>query len=123
MLIDRGFMSSRRFFTIALLASSLGQLLMVVPNLYGSLAIRVMHDFGDGIAGLVFNLGISRLFNVEKIGGLSSLVTFTALLSSAVGALVFSHIGELWGYQYSIVGGGLSIALVLFLITGYRQEL
>lgn len=114
----------RKLILLAFLMSGLGQLLMVVPEVHFSLAMRIMHEIGDGIAGLFFAIGLTKLFEHNKLGGLSSMATFTNILASSLGALIFSRIGELYGYQYPILAGGISalIAFALMLSIGPLQE-
>jgi MFS family permease len=98
----------RKFIVTAFLMSGLGQLLMVVPEVHISMLMRIIHEAGDGIAGLFFAIGLTRLFESSKLGGLSSMATFTNILASSLGALIFSRIGELYGYQYPMIAGGIS---------------
>lgn len=97
---------------------------MVVPEVHFSLAMRIVHEIGDGIAGLFFAIRLTKLFEHNKLGGLSSMATFTNILASSMGALIFSRIGELYGYQYPIIAGGISalIAFALMLSIGPLQE-
>jgi MFS family permease len=115
-LVDRNVIDLKKLVIIAFMASGAGQALMVVNNVYFSMAMRIIHETGDGIALLTFSVALSRMFRVEKIGGLSSLVTFTNILASSLSALIFSRVGEIFGYHYPIVIGGLAALSASFLL-------
>ncbi len=121
---DRDTIHPRKLIMLAFLLSGLGQLLMVVPEMHFSLVMRILHETGDGIAGLFFAIGLTKLFEPHKLGGLSSMATFTNILSSSLGALIFSRIGELYGYQYPIMAGGIAAlcAYALMLSIGPLHE-
>lgn len=122
-LVDRGYVNTRRSFILAFMASAFGQFFMLVPSASASLAVRVIHDIGDGIASLCFLVSLRKMFKVERIGGLSSLVMLATVISSSTGMLVFSRIGEAYGYQYSITGGGIAIVLAIMLLLIHREDM
>jgi MFS family permease len=103
-----------RVAALAFVVSSLGQVLMVVPNLYCSIAMRFLHETGDGIVATLILTEISALFEIDRIGGLSSLVSLSGILAQSLGILVFSIIGDIWGHQYSMLLAGLTTLLPVF---------
>jgi MFS family permease len=121
-LVDRNMIDLKKLVIIAFMASGIGQALMVVNNVYLSMVMRILHEIGDGMALLTFSVALSRMFGVEKIGGLSSLVTFTNILASSLAALFFSRVGEVYGYQYPIIIGGLAavVASIMMLTESFR---
>lgn len=123
LLIDRRGVSLKSLFLVAVLMSGFGQLLMVVHNIYLSDAVRVIHDIGDGIVGVLFMVILTEFFKKERIGGLSSMVTFSAIISQSVGTLFFSRIGEDFGQQYSIILGSVSIFVAFILMWMNRNSL
>ncbi|MFH0803086.1 MAG: MFS transporter [bacterium] len=111
-----------RMTILAFTLSGLGQILMVLHPLSLSLFMRILHETGDGIAATLLLIGMAARFDVERIGGLSSLVTLFNILSQSLGALVFSQVGEHFGYQVSMVAGGFSALLPIFLYLAAKPQ-
>lgn len=99
-----------------LIASGMGHILMVYPNLYFSFFWRVIHGIGDGIIALVMYLGINKLFHLERIGGNASLITMITMAGIFVGSLFFGPLGEKAGYGYPLVISGVITIFILPLI-------
>lgn len=122
-LIDKEVVNIRKIIYVAFLSSGFGQILMVSNNVYFSEVMRIIHEIGDGLAGLVFMLGLARMFTKEKMGGLSSLVTFANILSMSISTMILSRVGESFGYQYSVVIGGISAVFACFLLFVFRKDI
>lgn len=121
-LLDRHGGSLRSLTVIAFLCSGLGQILMVVPWLPVSFALRIVHEAGDGIAGTLLLTEMANRFAVSRIGGLSSLVTLCTITAQSLGLLVFSRVGELYGHHVAIAAGGFAALAPLVLLGWTRKE-
>ena len=110
------------FLTVALLASGSGQILMTWPNLSWSFAMRALHGFGDGLILMETYTTIARLFQVDRIGGNSSLISLTTTLGVLVGSLIFGPLGANLGYQAPlIISGFISVALLPVAYAGLKE--
>jgi MFS family permease len=99
-----------------LIASGIGNILMVYPDLIFSFSWRVIHGIGDGIIALVMYLGIRRLFHLERIGGNASLISMSTMIGIFVGSLIFGPLGEKAGYGYPLAISGIITILILPLL-------
>jgi MFS family permease len=65
---------------------------------------------------------ISRLFQVERVGGHSGLISLVTTLGTAVGSLIFGPIGAQMGYEWPlIISGGTSLALLPLAYWGLKE--
>lgn len=113
LMLEKNHFHFRKIFFYGLFLSGITQILMTVPTVALSAAIRMVHGVGDGAMNIVMFYGIRRLFQVEKIGGSNSIITLAGILGSFVGALIFGHLGEVYGFQIPfIISGIISISLV-----------
>jgi MFS family permease len=112
----RGGVHAQSFLYSGLIASGLGHILMVSPNLLFSFSWRVVHGIGDGIIALVMYLGINRLFHLERIGGNASLISLITMIGVLVGSLIFGPLGERIGYGYPLVITGIITIFILPLL-------
>ncbi len=92
---------------VGLLLSGLGHVVMVVPWPLASWAVRLLHEAGDGIAGVVLFLLLFRIFPRERIGGLASFVATATIVGRLVGTLGFAPLGDALGYRWPLVVSGL----------------
>lgn len=107
---------------IGLLLSGTFHILMTDSNLYFSFFSRVIHEAGDAFLSICLYLGISRIFSLERIGGLSSLITFTNTLAMSLGALIYGHVGEKYGYEWPLILSGIGTLLALILVRVWKKE-
>jgi MFS family permease len=106
---DKGL--DRRLLTAAgLLMSGFSQILMCVQPVWFSLVWRCVHGVGDGLIVVVMYSGISRLFNIGRIGGHNSGVNFVMMVGSFAGSLVFGPVGERLGYEVPLMATGVVVA-------------
>lgn len=96
-----------------LFISGVGMTFMVTHNFWASISFRALHGVGDGILTIVMYLKISELFSSERMGGNSGLFLLAQTLGNAVGAIMFGHIGQTFGYHVPMI---LSGAIIVFLI-------
>jgi MFS family permease len=118
--LDRRRGSLQSLTITAFLCSGLGQVLMVVPNIYLSFVLRIVHEIGDGMAGAILLTEMARRFRIDCIGGQSSLVTLSTILAQSLGLFIFSQTGQHWGHDWSMIAGGLAAAapVMILLIAG-----
>ncbi len=108
-----GRLSPLTFLSLALLTSGIGHILMTIPHVALSLAWRLVHGFGDGLILMESYTTIARLFQVERMGGNSSLISLVSVSGSFAGALLFGPLGAAWGYQWPLIlSGCISLALI-----------
>ncbi|MDQ7825282.1 MAG: MFS transporter [Candidatus Eremiobacteraeota bacterium] len=120
--MDRNHIDTWKIMETGFFASGLGMILMVNHNVYLSASMRMVHEFGDGIAAVAFLVGLSRLFRSDRIGGLSSAATFTNIIASSMGALIFSKVGEVTSYSVPVICAGISALLASFLLYRFRAS-
>jgi MFS family permease len=110
------------FLAVALVCSGSGHILMTVPDLPWSFAMRALHGFGDGLILMETYTTISRLFKVERIGGSASLISLITTLGVLAGSLIFGPLGAGYGYAAPlIVSGVISLALLPLAYAGLRE--
>jgi len=110
------------FLALALVFSGSGHILMTVPNLPWSFAMRALHGFGDGLILMETYTTVSRLFHVERIGGNASLISLATTLGVFAGSLIFGPLGATYGYAWPlIVSGAISLALLPMAYAGLRE--
>ncbi|MBA2847662.1 MFS family permease [Thermosulfuriphilus ammonigenes] len=103
-----------------LFASGVGHIGMVWPQVPISLAFRLVHGLGDGFIAVVSYVGIARLFRIERIGGNAGLITFSIMLGSFIGSLIFGPLGERYGYGTPLAISGLITLGLIPLALIYR---
>ena len=112
--IDSGGSHKKSFF-IGLILSGAGHIMMVFPPVTLSFAFRVLHEIGDAMAAVCYNLSFSKIFKVERISGETgaayTIITFGAVL----GALIFGPLGYAYGFMWPLVISGV-LSIVAFLI-------
>jgi MFS family permease len=114
-LVDRK-VSHRKFFFGGFLISGVGHILMTFPVLPLSFIFRVIHEVGDGLAGVGYYVSFSKLFKKERVSGESGFGYSVIATGATIGSLIFGPMGYEYGFQWPlIVSGMLSIASVLLL--------
>lgn len=108
---------NRKLVPLAMLMSGAGLILMVRPNVYASLAFRILHEVGDGLLAALVVLYISRLFERRTIGGSAGLLLALQVAGHAVGALFFSSLGARAGLPAAFTVAG--VILVANAVFGY----
>ncbi len=120
-LYDRG-VSVERLLYPGLIASGLGHIMMVYPDVMVSFVWRVIHGIGDGVVMLIMYVGIGRLFHVDRVGGNASLIYLVTLIGSFAGALICGPLGERLGYWVPLALSGVITMLLLPLLIWWRKR-
>jgi len=100
-----------------LATSGIGHVLMTINNPIISFFFRVIHEIGDTCMLFFIFYGISKLFDLERIGGNAGIFKFISTIGSALGAILLGPLGEIYGYNIPIViSGGTTILAFLLSI-------
>lgn len=101
-----------------LILSSLGHVLMTVHDPVYSFIFRAFHEAGDAAMFVFFAYGITKMFDLERLGGNTGIFTFTTIIGSTTGSFLFGPLGEKFGYNVplAITGGVVALAFVFALI-------
>lgn len=98
------------------LLSGAGLMLTTLKSVPASFIFRMVHETGDAAMFFFSIYGISQLFQLERIGGNASMVTFVTIIGGSLGSLIFGQIGASYGYNFPFVVGGIT-TLIAFLLT------
>ena len=100
-----------------LFASGSGHILMTISDPIISMIFRIYHEAGDAAMFFFLYYGISKLFDLKRIGGNSSIFTLTQTFAGATGAIIFGAMGAAWGYNWPLIisGGTTLLAFILSL--------
>lgn len=100
---------------VGLFLSGAGHILMTINNPIISAIFRILHEIGDAAMFFFVYYGITKLFDLKRIGGNASIFTFTATLGGATGAIIFGPLGESMGYRVPLIISGVITLLALAL--------
>jgi MFS family permease len=114
-------------FYIGLILSGIGHILFSLQNdITLAFITRCLHEVGDGAMIYSIFYGIVRIFNIERIGGNSSFITFTSILGASIASFIFGPIGEHYGYHVPLFITGIttfcSFILLYYLQTRKSQK-
>ncbi len=114
-LIENKKTSLEKMFFWGLFLSGLTHILMVVPIVWLSATMRMIHGIGDGIMGLVLFVGLKKFFKIERIGSHSGLTSLIMIFGSFIGQLIYGLIGGNFGFHWPlIISGAISLSLIFF---------
>jgi len=114
--IGKGF-NPRYVFYIGLFISGIGHVLLSLQtNVWLAFAVRCFHEFGDGAMIFSIYYGIVSIFNVERIGGNASIVTFAQIMGTSLSAFLFGPLGEHYGYYLPLFISGITTILAGFIL-------
>ena len=95
--------------------SGVGLILMTIPNTAISLLFRIIHETGDATMFFFLYYGLSKLFDLERMGGNTGIVTFVIIIGSSLSNLLFGVVGSKFGYNMPFfIGGSMSVLAFLF---------
>jgi MFS family permease len=88
---------------------------MTIPNTAISLLFRIIHETGDATMFFFLYYGLSKLFDLERMGGNTGIVTFVIIIGSSLSNLLFGVVGSKFGYNMPfLIGGSMSVLAFLF---------
>jgi MFS family permease len=101
-----------------LILSSFGHVLMTVSDPIYSFIFRALHEAGDAAMFVFFAYGITKMFDIKRLGGNTGIFTFTTIIGGTIGSFLFGPLGEKFGYNVPLVvtGGIVGLAFVFALI-------
>lgn len=103
----------RRLAVWGLFLSGIGHMGQVLRPVWVSFSFRAVHGVGDAMMFVVFYVGISRLFKLERMGGNTGLMNMTTMVGLVAGSLVYSLLGERYGYGLPLwVSGAVTLILI-----------
>ena len=109
--VAKGF-NPRHVFYIGLFVSGIGHVLLSLQtNVWLAFAVRCFHEFGDGAMIFSIYYGIVSIFNVERIGGNASIITFAQIMGASLSAFLFGPLGEHYGYYLPLFVSGITTIL------------
>ncbi len=112
---------AQHVFFIGIALSGLGHMLMTSTNPWFSVAMRMLHELGDGAMVVVMYFGIKKMFHVDHIGGSSGLVGLANLVGGFLGSLAFGAVLQAWGPQMPmIISGAITLLLIPLVLAGRR---
>ena len=104
--IDRKGEHHRTAFFAGLLLSGFGHIMMIFPPAPLSFAFRVIHEIGDGMAAVSYNLSFAKIFKVERIAGETSAAYTVMIIGNILGSLTFGPLGYAYGYAWPLAISG-----------------
>lgn len=91
--------------------SGLTHVLMVNENVWLSFLARVIHETADGAFHIAMLFWITGSFDFRRVAGNASILMTVTVLGEVAGSIVFSTIGDIYGYSMAfILSGFLGIA-------------
>jgi MFS family permease len=103
--------ANKRLVLAAMALSGAGMILTVTGNVFLSLGFRILHEIGDGVAGALIAVYISRLFERRSIGGSAALLLTAEFLAKMLGAMTLAPLGFRFGLQIPFyIAGSLLVA-------------
>jgi len=105
-----------------LFMSGVGHILMTINNPIISAFFRIFHEIGDAAMFFFIYYGITKLFDLKRIGGNASIFTFIGTIGSATGAIVFGPMGESLGYHVPLIISGAITLLALALTLQFLRH-
>jgi len=106
--------SIRSIAIVGLVLSAIGSLGMLIHPVEISFVFRMAHGVGDALILLILYLRISRLFAIERMGGNTGFLNLAAMLGLCSGALIFSPVGDHFGYATPFWISGILLFVLAF---------
>ncbi len=121
--IDRAGMMNK-FILLGLFLSGSSLIGMTFTPIALSLFFRAIHGVGDGLVFLVLFMGLVRLFEPERLGGVTGFFNFVQMAGTIVGSIISGYIGDRFGWGVPFWSSGiLCLILILFVFICGRKGL
>lgn len=105
--------STEKILISGLLLSGVGHVLMTISNPVISLLFRIIHETGDSAMFFFMYYGITKLFDLNRIGGNASIFALTSTIGTATGAIIFGPLGASKGYNMPLIVSGITTLIAL----------
>ena len=100
---------------LGLFASGTGHILMTINKPIISGLFRIWHEIGDAAMFFFIYYGITKLFDLKRIGGNAGIFSLTSTMGAAIGAIVFGPLGAYHGYSIPLIISGVT-SLMAFIL-------
>ncbi len=97
---------------IGFFLSGVFHVLMCVPNLPASFALRMVHEIGDGFISFSFFYGAAKLFRIDRVGGASAFITLWQSSGAMAGSAIFGVVGARYGHAVPLISSGIVLMFV-----------
>lgn len=120
--VQKGF-DPKKVFYFGLIVAGIGHILFSIQtDVWWSFAFRCLHELGDGAMFFSIYYGIVKIFNVERIGGNSSIITLTTVIGTSTGAFIFGPLGAEYGYYLPLFITGFTNLLAFVLLYSFNKK-
>jgi len=119
--VDKPNFNVTHWLFLGMLLSGLFHILMTVPILPFSFAMRILHEIGDAIIDVVVYVGLSKVLPSRRIAGGYGLLISILLFGEFAGTLIFGYLGGLYGYAFPLIASGIITLLSLCIAYYYRH--
>jgi MFS family permease len=120
--IQKGF-DPKKVFYFGLIVAGLGHILFSIQSdVWLSFIFRCMHELGDGAMFFSIYYGIVKIFNIERIGGNSSIITLTTVIGSSTGAFIFGPLGAEYGYYLPLFITGITNLIAFVILYSFNKK-
>lgn len=99
----------------SLLLSGFGHIFMTVEMPIYSYIFRVIHEIGDAGMFVFLAYGILSFFKAERLGGNNGIINFVVIIGTALSNIISGPLGEKFGYNISLIAGGIALLVALIL--------
>jgi MFS family permease len=107
--------SNRATFFLGIIISGFGHIFMAHPFVPISFLSRVVHEIGDALAMVSWNVSFYKIFKVDRVAGETSMAYTIMIMGGVLGSLVFGPIGFAYGFQWPFIASGV-LSLISFVI-------
>ena len=115
-------MSFKELMFIAFILSGFGLTMMALfSNVYISFIFRLIHEMGDGAFVVFMFMGASSYFPKERMGGNYGSVMLVTIISWMISTLIFSPVGEVYGYHIPHIIVGTLIFFAGFMVFLFKK--
>lgn len=110
---------AKNILLFGLLVSGFGHILMTIKIVEISFLFRTIHEIGDSAFFFFLYYGVSKIFNMERIGGNTGMINFVSAIGGAISSAFFGPIGERFGYDIPIAVSGITSLLAVIVVLSF----
>jgi len=115
--IDQKKTSVSKMLALGMLISGTMHILMVFEPIAFSFFARAIHEIGDGMFEIGMLVWMADSFSFKRLAGNASLLMTVTVLGEIIGAILFSTLGDMFGYASAfIVSGAIAVIASLFFV-------
>ncbi|VVB58563.1 Major Facilitator Superfamily protein [Candidatus Anstonella stagnisolia] len=119
--VDKPKFNVTHWLFLGMLLSGLFHILMTVPILPFSFAMRIFHEIGDAIIDVIVYVGLSKVLPSKRLAGGFGLLISIMLFGEFAGTLIFGYLGGIYGYAFPLAASGAITLLSLCIAYYYRH--